>query len=693
MPTARSASAMPIPRREWLALFGITLLAAGLRFFMIDQPAIWGDEAATWSRVCGTWDELLEQLGEDGFVPIHYEIYWLLHQWLGELTPFTMRLVPAIAGTLTVPAIWWVGRQLLGPRTGLLAALLLACSAYMLVYSRDAKMYALLWFFVTVHVGCLLAWVRTRDRLWWWAWVLAGCAMLGTHAPSMFILPVDAVIIAASSWRRGDRWPNLALFAGGVVIGALIMSLGPIKHYGIGDENDWYEVEGFSKFFAQREATENLIGIFWVREYNRFRTGEDMVLLSASAYMTGWEWPAPEPTDEELASFRRQNWDQGQLAIQSHRRLAEWPNDALRFATTALLVGAVLGALPWPRRWTGLRKHHRGDFGRGRVVFWLGTWIGVPIFAAYCLSFARREPGGTARLDHMIEVARDNLGSTPGLIALVALALCIVGWVWHSGSRPATRGLRAVGWVAGALALCGMLILTNYIIAEPEEHSVWMARYFGVVAPGFLLLLAWLWLRLPSKPLRVGVLVLFIATNLGQFTGRLLTSEPPTDRLATDVIKSKADPRTHVFHDHDGRIGNGGPAGGWEGSWWTTFPVSYYLLTFDPDPPEHGPPDIRGGRSGNLIAREYREAYTRRNAARELTQRADELDRVIFWTSRLKLVDELPDAGTDVRRILARRGFMRVESETFDIMDHWRWSYWAIAEREVWERPDTTSGE
>ncbi|MEM9753932.1 MAG: hypothetical protein AAF916_11200, partial [Planctomycetota bacterium] len=80
MPLARR---LPIHRREWFALLGITALAAGLRFFMLDQPAIWGDEAATWSRVCGTWDELIAELGYDGFVPIHYEIYWLLHRWLG----------------------------------------------------------------------------------------------------------------------------------------------------------------------------------------------------------------------------------------------------------------------------------------------------------------------------------------------------------------------------------------------------------------------------------------------------------------------------------------------------------------------------------------------------------------------------------------------------------------------------------
>src|SRR5437899_2451001 len=104
-----------VRHRLWV-LLAITLLAGAMRFAFLTRPPLWGDEAFTYSRVCGDYRELLDILQFDGFPPLHYEMYWVLGRW-HRLTPLTMRVIPAVAGTLMVPAMYFLAAQIVRKRT------------------------------------------------------------------------------------------------------------------------------------------------------------------------------------------------------------------------------------------------------------------------------------------------------------------------------------------------------------------------------------------------------------------------------------------------------------------------------------------------------------------------------------------------------------------------------------------------
>jgi hypothetical protein len=191
----------------------LTIIAGCLRFASIDKPSIWGDEAATWRRISGTYQQMLDELRTAGFMPGNYLLTWWIkdgfpiwgkyeytpRSYLPDMesrffrrlnegrdpamlprmvwtpthrlvpggitpTPLVMRFIPALCGTLMVPAMYFLASHLVSRRTALLAALFTCCSAYMLNYSRDAKMYMQLWFFATLHVGCLLWWLEAYKR-------------------------------------------------------------------------------------------------------------------------------------------------------------------------------------------------------------------------------------------------------------------------------------------------------------------------------------------------------------------------------------------------------------------------------------------------------------------------------------------------------------------------------------------------
>ena len=71
--SSRRAGISRLFRAPWIALLAITLFAGILRFSFLDRPAIWSDEAMTHARICGSYQDLLDVLQFNGFVPLHYE--------------------------------------------------------------------------------------------------------------------------------------------------------------------------------------------------------------------------------------------------------------------------------------------------------------------------------------------------------------------------------------------------------------------------------------------------------------------------------------------------------------------------------------------------------------------------------------------------------------------------------------------
>ena len=501
----------------------LTVVAALLRFASLDRPSVWGDEAATYGRVGGTYQELLDQLADSSFPPLHYEAEWWIAQGMPywgsfadpkdsdgprtftptkflapdhraqgaatadhriTLTPFALRFIPALAGTLFVPAIFFLTVQLFGRRVALVAAALACFSAYALVFSRDAKMYMQFWLFVTMHVACALWWVRTRRALPWACWVLCGLVMVGLHGSGFAILLIDALIIFTLPSRSWLGWIH------GPGVGLWNAALLPTRAYGVlrrrrgtSDGTGWHRVAvwrrrawrhfrmpviipvilgmliiasaswgplGFYSTFSQKikrvaeqdpkQVDIGELGIGWIEPYNRGRTLPDYLLYTASAYLTGWEWPrhySPTDTvivghpdepatwkrlnDEAVAQFNGRDFRRASARfvaiVNESERAAPYKENAQRYleaiqrvddqahadprtlgllqtATVTLLVLLTFGLVPWRRLFQPAKASSDGMRHEGRLwrpvisqrVLWIGLWLTLIPWAVYTQS-------------------------------------------------------------------------------------------------------------------------------------------------------------------------------------------------------------------------------------------------------------------------------------------------------------------
>jgi len=553
--------------RPGVLLALITLLGTGLRFVSLDQPALWGDEAFTFSRVCGSFRQLLDVLQFDGFMPLHYVVYW----WVGqqfELSPFTMRLPVALAGSLMPPAMYFLARQLgISVRTSLVVALFTASSAYMLAYSRDAKMYMPFWLFCATHIACLLwwmdgsnqgqggrgeraeqtGWIRrlllapyhsilaaavSRSTFRWLCWIAAGCAMVGYHALGLMVVGVELLIFLT---HRHLHWRRIVPF----VVGLGAMGLLVWGHFG-----------HFTDWDNRVSESWNSSGVQWVNLYNAERTGPDLATFAATAFLMSWEWP-----------------------VKSWQRDID-PRVLKTLMTVSVGFGIlVAGGLVWAvvRRAAGRDAVATpSDVNSSwRPIFWLGAWLLLPAYAIYCKSVPLgkvpyNERSGTLFAAPWTAIGIDLPGSRgewtdllatgcatvahPVPLAVLAVLLAIA--VWRLIERNSVRrpgGLLSVILPGAALAafLCiEYVVLRQMAIAAAGErdgwNSFWMPRYLGALWPAFAIILCASLMNLPTRGLRVSSIALLIAVNLTQFSVRVWGgSEPPTGMMARDIVDAQ----------------------------------------------------------------------------------------------------------------------------------------------------------
>ena len=134
---------------------------------------------------------------------------------------------------LSILVVYHVGKRLLDQRTGLIAALFLAFSPFMVYFAQDARAYSwmvfttLLSVYTFVRIISSLSAVGRATRLEWIAFACASAAMLYTHFLSLwgFIIAGVYFLVFWWKWRRGFRGFVLAGFGTVLLFSPWIMLL------------------------------------------------------------------------------------------------------------------------------------------------------------------------------------------------------------------------------------------------------------------------------------------------------------------------------------------------------------------------------------------------------------------------------------------------------------------------------------
>jgi mannosyltransferase len=170
-------------------LAAIVLLGAVLRFSTLGLQSFWYDEAYTPVHVlhAGLGATLRAMVHTENTPPLWYVLIWGWSRIFGT-GAVALRSFSALAGLLTVPVAWTIGRELAGRRVALVTAALVAVNPLFVWYSQEARAYALFVLLSALAMLCFLRVEREPTLRRFAAFALSGSLALLTHYFALFLL-------------------------------------------------------------------------------------------------------------------------------------------------------------------------------------------------------------------------------------------------------------------------------------------------------------------------------------------------------------------------------------------------------------------------------------------------------------------------------------------------------------------------
>jgi 4-amino-4-deoxy-L-arabinose transferase-like glycosyltransferase len=234
-PSIRSFTTGLRVRREPLALTGILIVGAILRFALLGRNSIWFDEAVIALVAQFKWQEVFASLR---FGDTHPPLYYLLMKtWVhlvgvGEVA---LRIPSAFFSLISVVLTYALMRQFSSKRVSLVSALLVATAPFEIWSAQMARMYA---FLGALTLGATLTLVLSVERRRWGLWGLyavLAAAMVYTHDLAFFVLAAHGLWVISYERRHLSRW----LLAMGTVA-VLYAPWGPSLWYQVTHGPTWF---------------------------------------------------------------------------------------------------------------------------------------------------------------------------------------------------------------------------------------------------------------------------------------------------------------------------------------------------------------------------------------------------------------------------------------------------------------------
>jgi len=205
------------------------LIGVALRLARLGERVLSFDEAYTVATAQRPFLDMLEAFRFEANGTLYAILLWPLLR-ISE-SEALVRTPALVAGLATIPAVFWVARELVGHRAALVASALVALSPALIGWSVYGRGYAFAILFAVLSFGCLaraLDAKERRPRMWRGFYVLATLAVAYSSAVAAFtLLPIHAVAVAVRAGKGGLRaWAGAALALGlGLLPLALLLYL------------------------------------------------------------------------------------------------------------------------------------------------------------------------------------------------------------------------------------------------------------------------------------------------------------------------------------------------------------------------------------------------------------------------------------------------------------------------------------
>ena len=178
-------------------------LALGLRLQGLTFQSLWRDEVDSIRFATSATVHSLVQVGWNGPVYTYILRLWLIFSGTSE---YAGRFLSVLAGVAGVALCFALGRALAGRRVALTASALVAFSPYLIWYSQELKMYALLCLLGAASFALFLEALRRGGWFRWAAYALLTAAMPYVHILGVLLIPAQVLAFLLLGPAERQHW-------------------------------------------------------------------------------------------------------------------------------------------------------------------------------------------------------------------------------------------------------------------------------------------------------------------------------------------------------------------------------------------------------------------------------------------------------------------------------------------------------
>ncbi len=145
--------------------------------------------------------------------PLYFLLAWMTQESCSAIE--SLKLSSLVAGVAAPPLTYLLALRTIWHCAALLVVLLMALSPFLVLYSTEARAYALVLLFTLLSTLALLRALDTGRGRWWVLYATCSCASMYTHYTAIFVL---AVQLGWAFWTRPEARKPLALANGAALL-------------------------------------------------------------------------------------------------------------------------------------------------------------------------------------------------------------------------------------------------------------------------------------------------------------------------------------------------------------------------------------------------------------------------------------------------------------------------------------------
>jgi mannosyltransferase len=171
----------------------ITCIGFFLRFYNLGFNSLWLDEASTlnFATIDGAGGSFFDiwtyTLQFDPNPPVFVWLEYIILSIAG-ISESTLRFAPALFGALTVPIMYFVGKEFIDENGGIITAAAFAISPFLILYSQEARSYSMLLFFIALTLLFYLKATKYENFKYWLIFAIIGAFTIWVHFYAMIFL-------------------------------------------------------------------------------------------------------------------------------------------------------------------------------------------------------------------------------------------------------------------------------------------------------------------------------------------------------------------------------------------------------------------------------------------------------------------------------------------------------------------------